>query len=135
MANTTKGRFLYDDKEDAFTTTFDMKPFNKNIYINVNTQGELLDVGERFTKQTMKDLKDIWSKMYDLPDFQLYALLGFGVQASYATFSPHRSHLWLTGTTGSGKSNVIIRCFFGDLFDGIAAVSYTHLTLPTTPYV
>ena len=43
------------------------------------------------------------------------------------------------GQTGSGFAKPEVVVYFGLLLDklkvGVAAVSYTHLTLPTTPYV
>ena len=53
-----------------------------------------------------------------------------GMQIAQLYLSPFDQIIGFIGEAGSGKS-VLIK----GMFPGIEPVSYTHLTLPTTPYV
>ena len=48
---------------------------------------------------------------------------------------PRNKLIVVTGVSGSGKSSLAFDTIYSEAQRRYIAVSYTHLTLPTTPYV
>ena len=117
VMNTYRGRFV-NSKKGTFST-FDLKPLGDNIYVNCSNDKKELNLEESFTDDHLKKLISLWKMAYDMDKSYLLGLLGYAVQATYATFSPHRAHMWVTGASGSGKSRIILERFLYRLLRGI----------------
>ena len=81
-----------------------------------NTNPEILQ--HKFTDKEFKKLLDLWDKSFGLDRATLLLLLGFITQACYASFTKCSPHLWLRGTTGSGKS-YILNNIINNLLNGL----------------
>ena len=104
IANLKGGRFKSGGEE--IERTFDIIPNRKHIYID-NSEFPLKDSlkDSILTKEDFDNMKEWWLDLYRSKDpTPFYLMLGYVVQAAYAGISPFRTHLWVTGGTGKGKS-------------------------------
>ena len=108
IANLKGGRFKYNRKEDKVERVFDIVPFRKNIYVDNNSLPIECNYSDLdFTKKDLQNLVDKWKSLFNTKNkTPLYLLLGYCVQACYSGISPFRSHIWITGSAGSGKSTI-----------------------------
>ena len=93
-----------------------------NIY--TKTQGSQdQDISRTPLKSEHLDqLGKVWGQIFDLSEDHMLGLMGWAIQACYADFSPFRTHMWLEGPTGSGKS-VLQLLFYCNLFKGLVYTS------------
>lgn len=116
VANLECGRYTSVDGKVA--PTVDIKPLNKHIYLSISDE-VASDISDHFlTMDALRKVKTLWETQFNRDPTHLLGVLGWAVQACYASFSPFRTHLWLTGASGSGKS-AIATSFISGLFNGI----------------
>ena len=114
VANLQGGRFILDQGD--ITHSLDMKPFGKNIYLEPTFTDDLPDISKaKFSKRTVQRFMDVWKNFYTLDKSYAMGMLGYITQAAYAPFSPFRTHMWLVGKSGTGKSFIL-----GDILENLA---------------
>ena len=104
LANLKPGRWIVGDEIKATSLS---KPLSSHFYMNVAENGGFDLENVEFTKDTLKSLSEAWKGVYDSSQHYFEPLLGLCVQAAYAAFSRHRTHAWITGSSGTGKSAII----------------------------
>ena len=117
VLNSAYGRFV-NVKGEIFSTP-QMKPLGGNVYKDIikhELERELTTF--KLEKADLDKLTDEWKKFYNVNPSILYGILGWGIQAALARISSFRSHLWITGGTGVGKS-FMLQSTLGPLFKGI----------------
>ena len=103
VVNGNGTRFTY---KDNIITACASPVAVKNMYSNLPAPA-LSDFNPALAAYDIKKLEKLLSDfvtMYNLPESQLLAMLGFIVQASYASIIDKRCHLWVHSASGSGKS-------------------------------
>ena len=94
-------------------STTKIRPFTNERYFNSplnislrnNENPEILK--KDFTAVEFKKIITLWEKSFGLDRSHFLLLLGYMVQACYASFTTCTPHLWLRGVTGSGKSYIL----------------------------
>ena len=85
-----------------------------------------------------QDNKDAWEDKDNQRKDHLYSGLGSFFFGDLTTFGPHRITMYAKCSCDTGTKLVSLdqnRCKLLEVINTTSAVSYTHLTLPTTPYV
>lgn len=123
VLNFTKDdRYMLEDGK--LTSTTRIKPFNNERYFSSPVRltvkgGENSEIlKHEFTDQTFQELFALWERTFDIDRSHFLLLLGYMVQACYAAFSQCTPHLWLRGSTGSGKS-YILNQIINNLLNGL----------------
>ena len=114
-------RWLYSGADCTFRPMYEAK-IKDNIYVNLTTQSRKMkrDLSNKlnFTEH-LKNIESAYKELTGNENSTVIPFLGWVVQAAYAGFLKRRSHMWLTGTTGAGKS-CIASTIFCDLIPDIA---------------
>ena len=106
IANLTCGRYVIKDGE--IKATVELKPANEVIYVNKTDDRENIDLSNHtLQEEDRKKLYDTWGILYGEPLSVYLGVIGWSIQACYASFSDFRANMWLTGSSGKGKSAVI----------------------------
>ena len=108
---TRNDRYMLDNTGVSSTTK--LKPFNNERYFNSPLRMQFKNGGNpeilknEFTEETLRSLVTLWNRSFDMDESEFLLLLGFLAQACYASFTTCSPHVWLRGTTGTGKSYVL----------------------------
>lgn len=125
VANLKTGRYVYNGKDIAYTT--ECRPSTKYIYANIETN--ILDnniTNSSMSVSRLKELVRTIQRGHDLPKSTILAVIGFCMQSALAGVVNHRSHIWVTGSTGTGKGNMLMHTIGGILAP--LAKKYTEAT-------
>ena len=89
----------------ALKKIFSLRPQGNKAFISVAGDGtqDIENLKEDITKEDISDLAQTFDELYGSRQV-LYVMIGHLVSSAYAAFTPFRSHLWITGASGSGKS-------------------------------
>lgn len=103
ILNTTRGRYMH--RNGVIRPLTSPNVYN-NFYVNMGSINPVMpaatpDIG------AYKQFKQIFTQIYGLKDGDFLFLMGYFLHAAYAATLQRRSHLWLTGVSGRGKSTLI----------------------------
>ena len=114
-------RWVYDQSDDSFRAMYEAK-IKDNVYINDTTSvssmkkdlSNKLNFGEHLVAMTKA-----YRAITEDKDSSFLPYLGWVMQAAYAGVLNRRSHMWITGPTGQGKS-VLVSTLFTNLFPDLS---------------
>ena len=95
-------RYLYKNGDMNKCTS--PAPINLLYSTVPNSSNEKLDMNKELDPEFLEKLVKSFEDFYKLPPHYILTLLGWVVQASYASQSDIRPHLWITGSSASGKT-------------------------------